>query len=78
MPACVALAWLTLGGLTSATGGPFDRLYLAVALSLSSTLIVVKLLFDKLEMATLAGRLTLGILAERTRWPRPATLRRTF
>ena len=33
------------------TGGRFDRLYLAVALSLSSTLIVVKLLFDKFEMA---------------------------
>ncbi|MGH7391655.1 MAG: cation:proton antiporter [Candidatus Rokuibacteriota bacterium] len=67
-PACFALAWLTFGGLTSATGGLYDRLYLAVALSLSSTLIVVKLLFDKLEMATLAGRLTLGILIFQDLW----------
>jgi len=67
-PACFALAWLAFGGLTAATGGPFDRLYLAVALSLSSTLIVVKLLFDKLEMGTLAGRLTLGILIFQDLW----------
>src|SRR5207249_6858441 len=43
-------------------------LYLAVALSLSSTLIVVKLLFDKLEMGTLAGRVTLGILIFQDLW----------
>lgn len=67
-PACFALAWFAFGGLTAATGGSFDRLYLAVTLSLSSTLIVVKLLFDKLEMATLAGRLTLGILIFQDLW----------
>lgn len=67
-PACAALAWLALGGLTATTGGAFDRLYLAVTLGLSSTLIVVKLLFDKLEMATLAGRLTLGILIFQDLW----------
>jgi Kef-type K+ transport system membrane component KefB len=67
-PIGVGLAWLVFGDLTSTTGGPHDRLYLAVALSLSSTLIVVKLLYDKFEMATLAGRLTVGILIFQDLW----------
>jgi Kef-type K+ transport system membrane component KefB/Trk K+ transport system NAD-binding subunit len=67
-PICAALAWHLLGRLTESTGGEFDRLYLAVALSLSSTLIVVKLLFDKLEMGTLAGRITVGILVFQDLW----------
>ncbi|MGH7312397.1 MAG: cation:proton antiporter, partial [Candidatus Rokuibacteriota bacterium] len=67
-PISAALAWVTFGWLTEITGGPFDRLYLAVALAVSSTLIVVKLLFDKLEMATFAGRVTLGILIFQDLW----------
>jgi Kef-type K+ transport system membrane component KefB len=67
-PICAALAWHLLGGLADATGGEFDRVYLAVALALSSTLIVVKLLFDKLEMSTLAGRITVGILVFQDLW----------
>jgi Kef-type K+ transport system membrane component KefB/Trk K+ transport system NAD-binding subunit len=67
-PVSVALAWVTFGWLTETTDGPFDRLYLAVALALSSTLIVVKLLFDKLEMATFAGRVTLGVLIFQDLW----------
>jgi len=67
-PLCVALAWWALGGLAADGGGRFDRLYLAVALSLSSTLIVVKLLFDKVEMGTLAGRITLGVLVFQDLW----------
>src|SRR5436190_567026 len=66
--AASVLAWLVFGPLTAATGGAYDRLYLATALSLSSTLIVVKLLYDKLEMATLAGRITLGILIFQDLW----------
>src|SRR5918996_2618249 len=66
-PACAVLAWWALGGLI-ADGDRFDRLYLAVALSLSSTLIVVKLLFDKFEMGTLAGRITLGVLVFQDLW----------
>ena len=66
-PICVGLAWLTLGGLLGG-GGRFDRLYLAVALGLSSTLIVVKLLSDKFEMGTFAGRVTLGILVFQDLW----------
>ena len=64
-PLCAALAWFTFGGVGSER---YDRLYLAIALSLSSTLIVVKLLFDKFEMATLAGRITLGILIFQDFW----------
>src|SRR5687767_6943410 len=51
-PLCVALAWPLLGSLTPDVEGRFDRLYLAVALSLSSTLIAVKLLSDKFELST--------------------------
>jgi len=68
VPLCGALAWLLLGGLTEATGGRFDRLYLVVAVSLSSTLIVVKLLYDKFEMSTFGGRVTLGILVFQDLW----------
>jgi Kef-type K+ transport system membrane component KefB/Trk K+ transport system NAD-binding subunit len=67
-PVCVALAWWALSGLATDGGGRFDRLYLAVAVSLSSTLIVVKLLFDKFEMSTLAGRITLGVLVFQDLW----------
>jgi Kef-type K+ transport system membrane component KefB len=72
-------------------GGNFDGLYLAVALALSSTLIVVKLLYDKFELTTLPGRITLGVLVCQDIWaivflalqpslddPRVATLLESF
>jgi Kef-type K+ transport system membrane component KefB len=40
----------------------FDALYLGVAAALSSTVIIVKLLYEKRELDTLPGRLTLGVL----------------
>jgi len=46
----------------SITGGKLDALYLAVATALSSTVIIVKILYDKRELDTLPGRLTLGVL----------------
>jgi Kef-type K+ transport system membrane component KefB len=67
-PLCVALAWPVFGGLAEVTGGRFDRLYLAVAMSFSSTLIVVKLLSDKFELSTFGGRVTLGILIFQDLW----------
>lgn len=68
-PICTALAWWLVGSWVAPhTGGAFDGLYLAVALSLSSTLIVVKLLSDKLEIGTFAGRVTLGILLFQDLW----------
>ena len=60
---CFALAL----GLFLAIGIPlgdrrFDALYLAVGVALSSTVIIVKLLYDKRELDTLPGRVTLGVL----------------
>jgi Kef-type K+ transport system membrane component KefB len=49
-------------------GGQFALLYLAACLSMSSTLIVVKLLYDKRELDTLPGRITLGILVCQDLW----------
>lgn len=46
----------------------FEILYLAVATSLSSTLIVVKILSDKMELDTLTSRITLGILVIQDIW----------
>ncbi len=40
----------------------FDAIYLAVAVALSSTVIIVKVLYDKDELDTLPGRVTLGVL----------------
>ena len=62
VPICAALAWLALGPVVGSMGGQFDRLYLAFASALSSTLIVVKLLSDKFELGTFGGRVTLGVL----------------
>jgi Kef-type K+ transport system membrane component KefB/Trk K+ transport system NAD-binding subunit len=72
-------------------GGNFDWLYVAVTLALSSTLIVVKLLHDKVELTTLPGRITLGVLVCQDIWaivflalqpnlhdPRIATLLESF
>ena len=62
VPICAGLAWIALGPVVASTGGQFDRLYLAFASALSSTLIVVKLLSDKFELGTFGGRVTLGVL----------------
>lgn len=42
--------------------GKFDALYLTVACALSSTVIIVKVLYEKRELDTLPGRITLGVL----------------
>ena len=49
-------------------GGEYDLIYLAVCISLSSTAIVVKLLYEKFELDTLAGRITLGVLVFQDIW----------
>jgi Kef-type K+ transport system membrane component KefB len=48
--------------------GEFGLLYVAVCLAISSTMIVVKLLYDKLELDTLPGRITLGVLVFQDIW----------
>jgi Kef-type K+ transport system membrane component KefB len=45
-----------------ASGAPWDPLYLAVAVALSSTVIIVKVLYEKRELDTLPGRVTVGVL----------------
>jgi Kef-type K+ transport system membrane component KefB len=58
---CVAIGWGVF-----AVAGPaqnhLEALYLAVAAAMSSTVIIVKILYDKRELETLAGRVTLGVL----------------
>ncbi len=49
-------------------GGNYDLIYLAACCGLSSTAIVVKLLYGKFELDTLAGRITLGILVFQDIW----------
>jgi Kef-type K+ transport system membrane component KefB len=49
-------------------GGRYDLLYLAACLAISSTTIVVKLLYEKFELDTLAGRITLGVLIFQDLW----------
>lgn len=51
-----------LAGFPLGTGQGWDALYFGIAGALSSTVIVVKVLYDKRELDTTAGRITLGIL----------------
>lgn len=46
----------------------YELTYLAVACSLSSTLIVVKILSDQMDMDSLASRITLGVLVIQDLW----------
>jgi len=48
--------------------GNYTLVYMAVATSLSSTLIVVKVLSDRLELGTLTSRISLGILILQDIW----------
>jgi Kef-type K+ transport system membrane component KefB len=42
--------------------GKWDALYLGIAAALSSTVIIVKVLYEKQELDTFTGRITLGVL----------------
>ena len=60
---CVLGVMLFLAmGLSFGKDGKWDALYLGAAVALSSTVIIVKVLYDKRELDTLAGRATLGVL----------------
>lgn len=68
-PVCVVLGTLAARGFGLPLGeGRFDALYVGVALALSSTMIVVKLLYDKYELMTQPGRITLGVLVFQDLW----------
>jgi len=58
---CVLLGWMVFGLLGPAENR-LEALYLGVAAAMSSTVIIVKILYDKRELETLAGRITLGVL----------------
>jgi len=58
---CVLLGW-GIFALAGPSQGHLEALYLAVAAGMSSTVIIVKILYDKRELETLAGRVTLGVL----------------
>ncbi len=69
VPICIALGlgfFYAIG--VRNTGGNYALLYLAACMSLSSTLVVVKLLNDKFELDTLPGRITLGVLVIQDMW----------
>jgi Kef-type K+ transport system membrane component KefB len=66
---CVALGLLVAPWLGFQYGnGSLAPVYVAVAAALSSTMIVVKLLYDKFELDTIPGRITLGILVFQDIW----------
>ncbi len=49
-------------GMPFGRGGNWDALYLGAGVALSSTVIIVKVLYDKRELDTVPGRITLGVL----------------
>jgi Kef-type K+ transport system membrane component KefB len=69
VPLCIGLGLAFFAGLGYRPGGgDFSLLYLAACLSMSSTMIVVKLLHDRFELDTLPGRITLGMLVLQDIW----------
>lgn len=58
---CLILGWVFFKFIGPAST-TLEAIYLAVAAAMSSTVIIVKILYDKRELETLAGRITLGIL----------------
>ncbi len=69
VPICIALGlgYFSLLGVRLG-GGDYSLIYLAGCMSLSSTLVVVKLLNDRMELDTLPGRITLGVLVIQDLW----------
>jgi Kef-type K+ transport system membrane component KefB len=58
---CIGLGWLFFS-MPIFSSNKLEALYLGVAAAMSSTIIIVKILYDKHELDTLAGRITLGVL----------------
>lgn len=70
-PLSVLAGWGFFTLLAKAGLGPgagYAALYGAIAIGISSTMVVVKLLYDKMELDTLPGRITLGILVFQDIW----------
>ena len=58
---CVLLGWLVFDWIGPAKTR-LEAFYLGVAAAMSSTVIIVKILYDKRELESLVGRVTLGVL----------------
>ncbi len=58
---CVCFGWVVFD-LIGPAQNRLEAVYLATAAAMSSTIIIVKILYDKRELETLAGRITLGVL----------------
>lgn len=71
-PLCLGFSYLVFKALKamglSVGESAYAELYCGLAISVSSTMIVVKLLFDKFELDTLPGRITIGILVFQDIW----------
>src|SRR5690606_32514579 len=71
VPLTVGLAFglfATIGALGLGSGGIYPALYLALACGFSSTLLVVKVLHDRLQIDTVDGRLCIGLLIFQDIW----------
>ncbi len=62
----LGLAFFNLPGFDDS--GKYAPLYLAFTFSLGSTMVVVKMLYDKFELDTLPGRITIGVLILQDIW----------
>jgi len=58
---CIALGFVFFN-FVGPVENHLEALYLAVAAAMSSTVIIVKILYDKRELETLAGRITVGVM----------------
>ncbi len=68
VPITFLIAWNILPLIGLRLESRMELIYLAFAISISSTMIVVKLLYDKNELDTLPGRITLGVLVFQDIW----------
>jgi Kef-type K+ transport system membrane component KefB len=64
----LAAAGLGLVGFGNIIGGPLGVFYVGLAISVSSTLLVIKLFQETFELDTVPGRLALGILVMEDLW----------
>lgn len=62
------LVWLCYRTIGPAAAGTHDVVYLAAVLALSSTAIIVKLLYERGDLDTLPGRVTIGIVVIQDLW----------
>jgi len=58
---CFLIGWLVFDWIGPAQNR-LEAVYLGVGAAMSSTVIIVKILYDKRELETLVGRITLGVL----------------